>query len=315
MTVPPIFEELGNLSAVIYPDQVESAVSAYMSSSLVKATAGAMAGRMMSPQITAQLSAKLAQFGNMLMNYMGSSITVDEQMLASAFQFEMDEDELRRLMEAMSGRQQDVSADINLRSLGYADLARPTEISIYMVDFAGKEKVLQLLDDYNAQMEAEGKEEQIISYVDVTGLMMSSVRTIVDSVSYVLIAFVAVSLIVSSIMIGIITYISVMERTKEIGVLRAIGASKGNISQVFNADTFIIGLCSGTIGVGTTLLLTIPINSIIHSLTGNTDINAVLPPKSALILVTLSMVLTIISGLIPSGKAAKKDPVIALRSE
>ena len=218
-------------------------------------------------------------------------------------------------MEAMSGRQQDVSADINLRSLGYADLARPTEISIYMVDFAGKEKVLQLLDDYNAQMEAEGKEEQIISYVDVTGLMMSSVRTIVDSVSYVLIAFVAVSLIVSSIMIGIITYISVMERTKEIGVLRAIGASKGNISQVFNAETFIIGLCSGTIGVGTTLLLTIPINSIIHSLTGNTDINAVLPPKSALILVTLSMVLTIISGLIPSGKAAKKDPVIALRSE
>ena len=315
VTLPPIFEELGNLSAVIYPDQVESAVSAYMSSSLVKATAGAMAGRMMSPQITAQISAKLAQFGNMLMNYMGSSITVDEQMLASAFQFEMDEDELRRLMEAMSGRQQDVSADINLRSLGYADLARPTEISIYMVDFAGKEKVLQLLDDYNAQMEAEGKEEQIISYVDVTGLMMSSVRTIVDSVSYVLIAFVAVSLIVSSIMIGIITYISVMERTKEIGVLRAIGASKGNISQVFNAETFIIGLCSGTIGVGTTLLLTIPINSIIHSLTGNTDINAVLPPKSALILVTLSMVLTIISGLIPSGKAAKKDPVIALRSE
>ena len=315
VTVPPIFEQLGNMSAVIYPDQVDGAVASYMSSSLVQATAGAMASRMMSPQITQELSQKLAQFGGMLMNYMGNSITVDEDMLASAFEFEMDEEELRRLMEAMSGRQQDVSADINLRSLGYADLNKPTEISIYMVDFAGKEKVLQLLDDYNAKMEAEGREEQIISYMDVTGLMMSSVRTIVDSVSYVLIAFVAVSLIVSSIMIGIITYISVMERTKEIGVLRAIGASKGNISQVFNAETFIIGLCSGTIGVGTTLLLTIPINSIIHSLTGSTDINAVLPSKSAIILVILSLVLTIISGLIPSGKAAKKDPVIALRSE
>ena len=315
VTLPPFSVDLGSLTAMITPEQVDAAVSSYVSTPLVQGTAGAMAGRMMSPEITQQLSAKLAQFGNMLMNYMGNSLTVDEDMLASAFQFEMDEDELRRLMEAMSGRQQDVSSDTNLRSLGYADLAKPTEISIFMVDFAGKERVLQLLDDYNDQMEAEGKEEQIISYVDVTGLMMSSVRTIVDSVSYVLIAFVAVSLIVSSIMIGIITYISVMERTKEIGVLRAIGASKGNISQVFNAETFIIGLCSGTIGVGSTFLMTIPINSIIHSLTGSTDINAVLPPKSALILVALSMVLTIISGLIPSGKAAKKDPVIALRSE
>ena len=145
--------------------------------------------------------------------------------------------------------------------------------------------------------------------------MMSSVKTIIDSVSYVLIAFVSVSLIVSSIMIGIITYISVMERTKEIGVLRAIGASKRNISQVFNAETFIIGLCSGLIGVGVTWLLIFPINEIIHRVAGNPDINAVLPLNAALILAGLSVILTIIGGLIPSSKAAQKDPVIALRTE
>ena len=144
---------------------------------------------------------------------------------------------------------------------------------------------------------------------------MSSVRTIVDSVSYVLIAFVAVSLVVSSIMIGIITYISVMERTKEIGVLRAIGASKRNISQVFNAETFIIGLCAGAMGVGLTLFLIWPINELIHSLTNNPDISAQLPVTGAVVLVILSVLLTLIGGLIPSKKAAKKDPVIALRSE
>ena len=160
-----------------------------------------------------------------------------------------------------------------------------------------------------------GKDELVISYTDVTGIMMSSVRTIVDSVSYVLIAFVAVSLIVSSIMIGIITYISVMERTKEIGVLRAIGASKRNISQVFNAETFIIGLCSGLMGVGISLLLLIPINAIIQKLTEAENIAAQLPTVSAVILIVLSVVLTLIGGLIPSKKAAQKDPVIALRSE
>ncbi|MBQ8587571.1 MAG: FtsX-like permease family protein [Oscillospiraceae bacterium] len=164
-------------------------------------------------------------------------------------------------------------------------------------------------------MEEAGLEDQIISYTDLTGIMMSSVRTIIDSVSYVLIAFVAVSLVVSSIMIGIITYISVMERTKEIGVLRAIGASKRNISQVFNAETFIIGMCSGLLGVVITLLLIFPLNDIIHHVTGNTDINAQLPVVNALVLTLLSVVLTLIGGLIPSKQAAKKDPVIALRSE
>jgi ABC-type antimicrobial peptide transport system permease subunit len=164
-------------------------------------------------------------------------------------------------------------------------------------------------------MEAQGKEERVIRYTDITGIMMSSVRTIIDSVSYALIAFVAVSLVVSSIMIGIITYISVMERTKEIGVLRAIGASKRNISQVFNAETFIIGLCSGLLGVGTSLLLLIPGNAIIFHLTNNPDIVAQLPVQNAVILILLSMVLTLIGGFIPARQAAKKDPVIALRSE
>ena len=164
-------------------------------------------------------------------------------------------------------------------------------------------------------MESKGEEDSVIRYTDITSIMMSSVRTIIDSVSYVLIAFVAVSLVVSSIMIGIITYISVMERTKEIGVLRAIGASKRNISQVFNAETFIIGLCSGLIGVGSTIALNIPVNYIIHHLTDNSSINAQLPITGALILIALSMVLTLVGGLIPSGHAAKKDPVIALRSE
>ena len=158
-------------------------------------------------------------------------------------------------------------------------------------------------------------ENDEIAYTDYVGLLMSSVTTIIDVISYVLIAFVSVSLVVSSIMIGIITYISVLERTKEIGILRAIGASKKNVSQVFNAETFIVGLCSGVIGIGFTLLLILPINAIIHALSGISTINAILPWKGAIFLVVLSMILTVISGLIPSRKAAKKDPVAALRSE
>ena len=164
-------------------------------------------------------------------------------------------------------------------------------------------------------MEAEGKDEQVITYTDVVGTLMSSVTTIVDTISYVLIAFVAISLVVSSIMIGVITYISVLERKKEIGILRAIGASKRNVSQVFNAETFIIGLCAGLIGIGLTLLLLIPGNVIIHSVADNAKVNAVLPIVPAIILILLSVVLTLLGGLIPSKKAAKSDPVTALRTE
>ena len=243
------------------------------------------------------------------------AFNVDPEKMAAAFQFNLSEEELSRLMAAMTAGPREHSYESNLRGLGYADLEDPSAISIYFVDFAGKEAFLEFLDRYNDDMEARGKDDQVISYTDLTGIMMSSVKTIIDSVSYVLIAFVSVSLIVSSIMIGIITYISVMERTKEIGVLRAIGASKRNISQVFNAETFIIGLCSGLIGVGVTWLLIFPINEVIHNVAGNPDINAVLPLNAAMILAGLSVVLTIIGGLIPSRKAAQKDPVIALRSE
>ena len=175
--------------------------------------------------------------------------------------------------------------------------------------------MVEVLDHYNQQMEDEGKEEQVISYTDIVGTMMSSVTTIINTISYVLIAFVAISLIVSSIMIGVITYISVLERKKEIGILRAIGASKGNISQVFNAETFIIGLCAGLIGIGLTLLILIPGNMLIHALAGNNQVSTILPAAPAIVLILLSVVLTLLGGLIPSRKAAKSDPVTALRTE
>ena len=195
------------------------------------------------------------------------------------------------------------------------DFNVPAEISLYPKNFESKEEVVKILDKYNHKMETEGKDEQVISYTDVVGTLMSSVTNIVDIISYVLIAFVAISLIVSSIMIGVITYISVLERKKEIGILRAIGASKGNVSQVFNAETFIIGLCAGVIGIGLTVILLIPTNAIIHSVADTTAVSAVLPVIPALVLIALSVVLTLIGGLIPSRKASKSDPVTALRTE
>ncbi len=166
-----------------------------------------------------------------------------------------------------------------------------------------------------SRREKAGKEEQVITYTDVVGTLMSSVTDIIDVISYVLIAFVAISLVVSSIMIGVITYISVLERKKEIGILRAIGASKGNISQVFNAETFIIGLCAGLIGIGITSVLLIPGNALIHHLAGTKEVSAVLPVVPAIVLILLSVILTLLGGLIPSKKAAKSDPVTALRTE
>ena len=174
---------------------------------------------------------------------------------------------------------------------------------------------MDYLDRYNKKMEKAGKDEQVISYTDVVGTLMSSVTDIINTISYVLIAFVAISLVVSSIMIGVITYISVLERKKEIGILRAIGASKRNVSQVFNAETFIIGLCAGLIGIGLTMLLLLPGNMIIHAVSENSNVNAVLPVIPALVLIALSVVLTLLGGLIPSKKASKSDPVTALRTE
>ncbi|MDD3832827.1 MAG: FtsX-like permease family protein, partial [Oscillospiraceae bacterium] len=203
------------------------------------------------------------------------------------------------------------SYDENMETLGVVSLDAPSSINIYADNFEDKDDISACIENYNKT----ASEVNQISYTDYVALLMSSVTTIVNVISYVLIAFVAVSLVVSSIMIGIITYISVLERTKEIGILRAIGASKKNISQVFNAETFIIGFCSGSIGVGISALLLIPGNAVIHALTDSANVNAQLPIISAVVLVALSMVLTLIGGLIPAKKAAKKDPVIALRTE
>lgn len=199
----------------------------------------------------------------------------------------------------------------NMDLFGYVDEDTPSSISLYTDTFENKDKIAECIENYNESVD----EADRISYTDYIGLLLSSVTTIIDVISYVLIAFVAVALVVSSIMIGIITFISVLERTKEIGILRAIGASKRNISQVFNAETFIIGLLSGLLGIGLTELFLIPINMVIHALAGTTTVNAVLNPLPAVILICLSVVLTLIGGIIPSKKAAKMDPVAALKSE
>ena len=203
------------------------------------------------------------------------------------------------------------SYDDNMTLFGVVSEDAPSSINIYADTFENKDRIGDCIKDYNR----EATEENRITYTDYVGLLMSSISTIINIISYVLIAFVAVSLVVSSIMIGIITYISVLERTKEIGILRAIGASKRNISEVFNAETFIIGLLSGLIGVGISALLLIPGNALIHHLAGSNDINAILPIGGAVVLVVLSVILTLIGGLIPAKKASHRDPVLALRSE
>ncbi len=238
-------------------------------------------------------------------------MSIDTDKFAEAFNFDMDEDELSRIMSTMMSGSEEKSYKNNLINLGYQDINDPSSISFYFKSFDAKENFLDFLDKYNNDL----LEDEKIKYTDITGILMSSVKTIVDSVTYVLIAFVSISLIVSSIMIAVITLISVMERTKEIGILRAMGASKHNVSSIFNAETFIIGLLSGLIGIGFTFSVIPLINNLIHKLTNNYDINAVLPYKYALTLVLISVVLTIFAGIIPSKKASKQDPVIALRSE
>lgn len=204
--------------------------------------------------------------------------------------------------------------DFALKTLGIVDLDNPSSINIYPKDFKSKDKIIEVIDNYNNMQEKNDNKESVISYTDYVGILMSSITTIVDVISYVLIAFVSISLIVSSIMIGVITYISVLERTKEIGILRAIGARKKDISRVFNAETFIIGLISGLLGIGITLLLNIPINIVIESLSGIKQV-ATLPTTGAILLILISILLTVVAGLIPSRYASKKDPVVALRSE
>lgn len=237
------------------------------------------------------------------------NLTTEQRMAMS----KLSSEEIAKMMEAYSANK-DASYEKNLQKLGAVDIDTPTSISIYPKDFESKDKISSAIEEYNQKQRNDGKEENTISYTDIVGTMMKSVSQIINTISYVLIAFVAISLIVSSIMIGIITYISVLERTKEIGILRAIGASKKDISRVFNAETLIIGLISGLIGIGITVLLTFPINSMIYAVTGVKVVTAV-PFKAGVVLVLISMFLTIIAGLIPAKIASKKDPVIALRTE
>ena len=238
-----------------------------------------------------------------------SSLTDEQRMYMAS----LSEEEMANLLQQYT-ENASATYEGNLEKLGVVDLDSPSGISIYPKDFESKEQIATEIENYNQKQRDEGKEENVITYTDIVGTMMNSVSTIIDAISYILIAFVAISLVVSSIMIGIITYISVLERTKEIGILRSIGASKKDISRVFNAETFIIGLCAGILGIGVTLILNIPINMIIKSVADISGI-AKLPTVGAIILVVISMLLTIIAGLIPARMASKKDPVEALRTE
>jgi len=245
----------------------------------------------------------------------GKQFNIDPSGIADAFTMKMDEDEITRLITAYISGGAETSYDTNLQKLGYADVNNPFSMSFFLKDFESKENFLKFIDDYNQEMTDNGDEDMVISYTDVTGVLIKSVKNITNAVSYVLIAFVAISLVVSSIMIGVITYISVLERTKEIGILRAIGASKKDIARIFNAETIIIGLCAGVIGIGLSLLLLIPINRILIGLTKISALKAILPAAGGVALVIISIFLTFIAGLIPSGMAARKDPVVALRTE
>lgn len=288
---------MGNISSGM--QEAMQSVMTSVSSSLTSAMSQAMSG--------------LGGLGSGMGN-MEDALSINPEAFAKAIQMNMNEDDLSELMMSLLSSENS-SYDGNLKKLGYADLNVPGGINIYPKDFENKSEIVGILDQYNADMEAAGEDEKVITYTDLVGTLMSSVTDIVNIISYVLVAFVAISLVVSSIMIGVITYISVLERKKEIGILRAIGASRHNVSQVFNAETFIIGFCAGAMGIGITLLLLIPANSIIRSLADGVNVKAALPPVAAVVLIGLSVVLTLLGGLIPSRKAAKSDPVTALRTD
>ena len=263
-----------------------------------------------SQQIQSAIQNNIAQ----LSSQVEDALKIDPTVFQSAVQVNMSTDDLVDLVK-MNLQSSTTSYSSVLGALGYSDYAKPGSIWIYPKSFEAKNRIVDSLNAYNAAMRAQGEEDKVIIFSDTVGTLMSAVTKIVDMVSNVLVAFVAISLAVSSIMIGVITYISVLERRKEIGILRAIGASKHNVSEVFNAETFIIGMCSGVIGVGLCLLLLIPGNMLIHSIAGTTSVTAVLPPKAALVLIVLATLLTILGGLIPARSAAKCNPVTALRSE
>ena len=291
--------------------QLQASITTAMSSYMQNVLGAYM--QQMQTALETQVSAAMQQSMNQIAANMSNAMSIDESAFANAFQMNMDENDLTELIMSMMGKE-DASYDNNLKKLGYADFNKPSGIDIYPIDFESKEKVIGILDAYNDRMTADGEDDKVITYTDFVGTLMASVTDIVNMISYVLVAFVAISLVVSSIMIGVITYISVLERKKEIGILRSIGASKGDISRVFNAETIIVGFTAGVIGIGLTMLACIPANAIVYSLFDVANV-ASLPWQAAVILVAISVFLTFLAGLIPSSAASRKDPVEALRSE
>ena len=294
------------MMGVLTPEQLTQLQSGADVNSLLTDTQKAQMSAQIAASLTAEQNAELSA----MMNGM-----VDPTKMYTIFMQVLTTDQLRQLMDMTKEPETtDATYDGNLKLLGVAELSEPSSMKIYATDFESKEKITQLIEKYNDSKIADDNQADVINYTDYVGLMMSSVSDIINAISYILIAFVAISLIVSSIMIGIITYISVLERTKEIGILRAMGASKRDISNVFNAETLIVGFSAGVIGIAVTLLLNIPINIIIENITGIANV-ALLPWQGGVILVVISMLLTLIAGLVPAGVAAKKDPVEALRTE
>ena len=308
VTVNPDYQ-VGN-KVIVVPEIKQTVIEGYLQSALIVGTCDKMGSVMTEALMKKQVLTKIGELTSNLTNSFASSFNIDEEKIASAFTLNFSENELARVVNAMMNKSETTQKS-NLISLGYQDKEEPTYISFYFNSFDGKEHFLSFIDNYNNKVDEDKK----INYSDTTGILMSSVRTIVNAVSYVLIAFVSISLVVSSIMIGVITYISVYERTKEIGILRAIGASKGNISSIFNAETFIIGLLSGILGIGISYGMIPVINMILHHYTGNIPLSATLNIDNAMVLVLLAIILTLIGGLIPARAASKKDPVEALRSE
>ena len=291
-----------------YSSQISETLQTQLGSTMQTAMTKLMT--QMSQNIQSQMQQSFSQLGSQ----MESALKIDATAFQKAIQFNMSEDDLTDLMKSAM-LSSTATYDSNLQTLGYADLDAPSQIKIYPQDFDHKASVVAKLDAYNDNMRSQGADDKVIQYTDVVGTLMTSVTEIINMISNMLVAFVSISLVVSSIMIGVITYISVLERRKEIGILRAIGASKRNISEVFNAETFIIGLCSGVMGVVLSEILLIPGNMLIQKISNGTNVVARLPLNAALVLIVLATVLTILGGFIPAKGASRSDPVKALRSE
>ncbi len=308
-------QDAGKIFTEYAPGLINSSYSQNMSNSIVSFMNQYMESALsaMAAQMAQSMQSTISAITTQLQTNMANAMSIDRDAVSKAFKVNMSQDELQGAILAMV-KGGTTSYESNLQKFGYADLNTPTSINIYAKDFDSKQNVKDALDQYSSDMKSQGDEDKTVSYTDIVGTMMSGVRTIIDVISYLLIAFVSISLVVSSIMIGIITYVSVLERTKEIGILRAIGASRKNISQVFNAETIIEGLIAGLFGVGITMLLCIPASAIVEALTKVPNL-ASLPLAAAVILVCISVFLTFIAGLIPAASASRKDPVIALRSE